>query len=98
MGLGEVDNREQAQNRTERIGGLAGAVGRGGKGAEGRTGLRSLREGATTAGMRPACCPSPVKQHADQQSGNNMWKGYERGPRRRVAAWGPPCLKGVYLS
>ena len=32
MGLGEVDSREQAQNRTEQIGGLAGVVGRGGRG------------------------------------------------------------------
>lgn len=68
-----------------------------GEGAEGRAGLRSLWERATTAGMWPACCRSPVKQQADQQPGNNMWKGYECGPGRRVAAWGPRWLTAVYL-
>lgn len=73
MGLGEVDSGEQAQNQAEQEAGrAAGAPGEGagpgpGRGCPGR--------GPPTTGTWPACRRSPVKQLADQQLENHLWKG-----------------------
>lgn len=96
----ELGGAEQWPGRSRRKGarGWARAAEREsvpGEGAGAGPGHGCPRRGPSTAGMWPACCRSPVKQQADQQLENNMWKGYDRSPGRR---WGPPRLKGVYLN
>lgn len=55
-------------------------------------------EGPPTTGTWPACRRSPVKQRADQQLENHLWKGAIAALEERGPAWGPPRLTGVCLS